>query len=54
MAQLDVLVHDSFTDALFYARTLFGYTEIMASQRMSIGVVQYKGAPLLMRFHRAA
>jgi hypothetical protein len=54
MSQLDVLVHDSFPDALYFLRTLFGYTEIMSSQRMSIGVVQYRGAPLLLRLHRAA
>ena len=54
ISQLDVLVHDSFRDAVFFVTTLFGYTEIMSGQRMSIGVIRYKGAPLLLRLHKAS
>ena len=49
LSYLDVLVKDSFPEALFYVRNFFDYSEIMSSRNTSEGAVQYKGAPLLLR-----
>ena len=54
ITQLDVLVRDNFQDAVFFLRTLCGYNEWMTTSRMSVGVLQYKGAPLRLRLHRAS
>jgi hypothetical protein len=52
ITQLDVRVPGSFPEGLFYVRTLLGFQEIMSGNRMIIGVVTYKGAPLMLRLHR--